>query len=109
MNRRESDNRAGFAAGIVTGALVGAGVALLLAPRSGAELREDVGESWGSLRDAVGRRYRDLADRAGVELNNLNDRIEQTARAVESRANEFINSARDVRSNAASRAGDGQL
>jgi len=93
MYQRDRESRAGFTAGIVTGALVGAGVALLFAPRSGAELRGEMGESWSSLRDAVGRRYRDLADRAGVELGNLQDRIEQTARAVESRANEFINAA----------------
>jgi gas vesicle protein len=96
MYQRDRENRAGFAAGIVTGALVGAGVALLFAPRSGAEFREEVGESWSSLRNAVGRRYRDLADRAGVKLGNLQERIEQTARAVESRANEFINAAADT-------------
>ena len=93
MYQRDREGRAGFAAGIVTGALVGAGVALLFAPRAGSELREEMGESWTSLRDAVARRYRDLADRAGVELGNFQERIEQTARAVESRANEFINSA----------------
>ena len=65
---------AGFAAGVVTGAIVGAGVALLLAPRSGAELREEVGESWKTLRDAVGRRYREIADRAGVELDNIQEK-----------------------------------
>jgi gas vesicle protein len=96
MNYRERDSHAaGFTAGVVTGALVGAGLALLFAPRAGSELRGEMGQSWNSLRDAVGRRYRDLADRAGVELNNLSDRIEQTARSVESKANEFINSAAD--------------
>jgi gas vesicle protein len=103
MYQRDRENHAGFAAGIVTGALVGAGVALLFAPRAGAELREEMGESWSSLRDAVGRRYRDLADRAGVELGNLQERIEQTARVVESRANEFVNAAANETRDAESR------
>ena len=35
-----------FLAGVICGALVGAGVALLLAPESGEELRADVAKRW---------------------------------------------------------------
>ncbi len=87
------DNNAGFAAGVITGALVGAGLALLLAPKSGAALRDELGESWMSLRDAVARRYRDLAERAGVELENFQERVDQTANAVESSAIKLVEAA----------------
>jgi len=87
------DNHAGFAAGVITGALVGAGLALLLAPKSGAALRDELGESWLSLRDAVARRYRDLAERAGVELENFQERVDQTANAVESNAVKLVEAA----------------
>jgi gas vesicle protein len=109
MYQRQRDSHAGFAAGVITGALVGAGVALLFAPRSGADLRDEMGESWNSLRDAVGRRYRDLAERAGVELKNLHERIDQTTRAVESKAHEFVDEAASEARNGNSRYGNDQL
>lgn len=97
MSLSDRDNGAGFAAGVLTGAIVGAGVALLLAPRSGAELREEVGESWNTLRDAVGRRYRELAQRAGVELDNIQEKIDQAANALELSASEVVEAAASAR------------
>jgi gas vesicle protein len=93
MYEREEDRNEGFAAGLISGAIVGAGLALLLAPKSGAKLRDELGESWISLRDAVGRRYRELAERAGVELDNLQERIDQTANAVEANASKLVDAA----------------
>ena len=93
MYHEHQDSNAGFAAGVITGALVGAGLALLLAPKSGAALRDELGESWTSLRDAVARRYRDLADRAGVELENFQERVDQTANAVEASAAKLVDAA----------------
>lgn len=93
MYERQEEPNAGFAAGLITGAIVGAGLALLLAPKSGAALRDELGESWISLREAVGRRYRELADKAGVELDDLQARIDQTADAVESSASKLVEAA----------------
>jgi gas vesicle protein len=93
MYERQEEPNAGFAAGLITGAIVGAGLALLLAPKSGAALRDELGESWISLREAVGRRYRDLAERAGVELDDLQARIDQTADAVESSSSRLVEAA----------------
>jgi gas vesicle protein len=93
MYERQDDQNAGFAAGLITGAVVGAGLALLLAPKSGAALRDELGGSLVSLRDAVERRYRELAERAGVELDNLQARIDQTATAVESSATKLVDDA----------------
>lgn len=97
MSYSERDNGAGFAAGLVTGAIVGAGVALILAPRSGAEFREGVSDSWITLRDAVGRRYRAIADRAGVELENIQEKIDQAADLIESSANAVVDAAASAR------------
>ena len=93
MYERDEEPNAGFAAGLITGAIVGAGLALLLAPKSGAALRDELGESWISLREAVGRRYRELADKTGVELDDLQARIDQTADAVESSASKLVEAA----------------
>ena len=92
---RESGG-AGFVTGLCAGALVGAGVALLLAPKAGADLRGDIGESVGSLRDAVNRRYRDLATRAGVTLDNLQDRVVRATEAFEAGARELVQSAQSA-------------
>lgn len=57
-----------FLLGALAGALVGAGVALLMAPKSGAQVRQDLNTGFNSVRDAAARRYRDLAERANAKL-----------------------------------------
>jgi len=84
----------GFGIGIVAGALVGAGLALLFAPKAGAALRADLGESVGDVRDAIAQRYRDLAARAGVELEQVQERVERMASSVEADARDFVASVR---------------
>jgi len=46
-----------FAAGLILGALVGAGLALLLAPQSGAETRRDLARRARRLADETRDRY----------------------------------------------------
>jgi gas vesicle protein len=87
----------GFSTGMMVGALLGAGLALLFAPKPGAELREDLSGSMSSVRDAVARRYRALAERAGVEIENLEARVDQAAEAVESTARGIMESASQQR------------
>lgn len=104
MYYSDRDGSSGFALGMLTGALVGAGLALLFAPKPGADVRSDLTESMGTLRDAVTRRVRDMADRAGVELENLQDSVDRVTHAVESTANDVINSAYSAADSAASAA-----
>jgi gas vesicle protein len=68
-NDQDSTGSGMFLLGAVTGALVGAGVALLMAPKSGAEVRSDLSEGYSSVRDAASRRYRDLADKATAKFD----------------------------------------
>ena len=93
MYQRERDAGTGFTMGLMAGAVVGAGVALLFAPKAGVELREDLGESMGTLREAVARHVRDLADRAGVDLDNLQASVDRATEAAETTASQMINSA----------------
>ncbi len=94
MYENQRDNGTGFATGVLMGAMVGAGVALLLAPKAGVELRGDLGESVSSLRDAVARRYRELARKAGVELEDLEAYAESAAQSFETSASEMLESAK---------------
>ena len=73
----ESTSSGTFLLGALAGALVGAGVALLMAPKAGAEVRRELSEGYGSMRDAASRRYRDLADRASTKLDEATSKFEQ--------------------------------
>jgi gas vesicle protein len=68
---RYNDESAGsglFLLGALAGALVGAGVALLLAPKAGSQVRGDISSGFNTARDAAARRYRELADKASQKL-----------------------------------------
>jgi gas vesicle protein len=68
-NDQDSTGSGMFLLGALAGALVGAGVALLMAPKSGAEVRHELSEGYSSVRDAASRRYRDIADKATAKFD----------------------------------------
>jgi gas vesicle protein len=78
-NEQESMGSGTFLLGALAGALVGAGVALLMAPKSGAEVRQDLSTGYGSMREAAARRYRDIAERANAKMAQLEERVDQYA------------------------------
>jgi len=100
----ESTGSGMFLLGAVAGALVGAGVALLMAPKPGAEIRQDLNEGWSSLREAAARRYREMADRAGVELENIEEKADQLADQLEASARDAVDAASTRLNAAAARA-----
>ena len=69
----ESTGSGTFLLGALAGALVGAGVALLMAPKPGAEVRRELSDGYSSVRDAAARRYRDIADRASAKIEEKVD------------------------------------
>jgi gas vesicle protein len=90
MNRNEGfTSGAGFALGIVAGVVVGAGVALLFAPKPGRDLRHDLGESMGNFGRKVADKYRDVSHRAGAEFEKVESAARRAADAVESSARQF--------------------
>ncbi len=64
----DSSGNGAFLIGALAGALVGAGVALLLTPKTGAQVRGEISSGFDSAREAATRRYRDLADKASQKL-----------------------------------------
>lgn len=93
----ERESGAGFVVGVLSGAVIGAGLALLFAPKAGSALRSEIAESVDSLRDAITTRYEDLARRAGVEIENLHETVDTAAEAIESRARATVQAARKLR------------
>jgi gas vesicle protein len=67
---QESAGSGVFLLGALAGAFVGAGVALLLAPKTGAQVRNDLSSGFNTARDAASRRYRELADKATQKLGS---------------------------------------
>jgi gas vesicle protein len=66
-----------FLLGALAGALVGAGVALLMAPKSGAQMRRELNSGLNTAKDAAARRYRDIADKASQGYRDLADKAGQ--------------------------------
>jgi gas vesicle protein len=82
----ESTGSGTFLLGALAGALVGAGVALLMAPKAGAEVRRDLSDGYSSVRDAAQRRYRDIADRAAAKYEEASAKIEEKVDQYKGRA-----------------------
>ena len=93
MNRHDSGSSAEFILPLLAGAAIGAGLALLFAPKSGRALRGDVVESGDAVRAAVADRYQALAARAGVDLDDLRATVASATEALESRAQAVVKSA----------------
>ena len=55
-NDQESASSGLFLLGALAGALVGAGVALLMAPKTGVEVRRQINSGLNTARDAAARR-----------------------------------------------------
>jgi gas vesicle protein len=65
----------GFAAGFITGGIIGAVWALASAPRAGADLRRSVASSARDLGTAASGRYRDAAARVSHAVDHLPGRV----------------------------------
>lgn len=74
---REEQSGASFMLGVLTGAFVGAGVALLFAPKAGNEIRHQLGEQYRGLADRVGEQASHLRDRAQHLREQGTERLSQ--------------------------------
>jgi gas vesicle protein len=79
------EKHSGGVGDFLLGALIGAGVALLFAPRSGRETRAD-----------IGRRARSAQDRVRDVATGVTDQVVDTFETARSRIEEQIESARDA-------------
>ena len=69
-NENEGGGGGSFVMGLLTGTVLGAGLGMLFAPKSGSELRGQLSEQAGTLANAASERYR----RAGEAASNLADK-----------------------------------
>ena len=74
---REEQSGASFMLGVLTGAFVGAGIALLFAPRTGTEMRAQLGEQYRGLADRLGEQTQGWRDAAGQWREQGRERVQQ--------------------------------
>lgn len=83
MSYREEATGASFVLGVMAGAVIGAGVALLFAPKTGEETRRVLGEQYRGLAERVSEATDTLRtqgrERANQFASQLSDRISSAA------------------------------
>ena len=82
---REDQSGGSFMMGVLTGAFVGAGLALLFAPRAGTEMRARLGEQYRGLADRVGEQTQTLRDTAGQWREQGRTRMQQVSSQLSDR------------------------
>jgi len=77
MYYEEKDGALNFFVGVLVGGVIGAGVALLIAPQSGKRTRRQLMKAVTTARDSAGERIEDLADdvRSAVDAGRKRVRV----------------------------------
>lgn len=83
---REDQSGGGFVLGLLTGAFVGAGLALLFAPKAGTEMRAQLGEQYRGLADRVGEQTETLRNTAEQWREQGRERVQQLSNKLSDRA-----------------------
>ncbi|MCI0435446.1 MAG: YtxH domain-containing protein [Gemmatimonadetes bacterium] len=77
MYYEEKDGALNFFVGVLVGSVIGAGVALLVAPQSGKRTRRQLLKAVSTARESAGERWDDLSDdvRTAVEAGRKRIRV----------------------------------
>jgi len=81
---REDQSGASFVLGMMTGAFIGAGVALLFAPKTGQEMRQQIGEQYRTIADRAEQTAQSLRETAQHLREQGRERISQLSDRVSS-------------------------
>jgi gas vesicle protein len=97
MNEREADRDYRFLTGLAMGSIVGAGLAMWLAPRAAAEIKARATDTAKIVGDAVSERYRD----ARLRVANTVDGIARKGKGIRDEAcDTVVRAAQDVEAGA---------
>jgi len=86
----------GLILGFIAGSAIGAITALLLAPKSGKELREDIKKRADELKDSAQEQLKQAREKAGEILNEGKKRSEEMISQVKARAGNLLSDAERV-------------
>ena len=91
MKETDNSNSRDFVTGAIVGGLAGALAALLLAPKSGKELRESLNEQTSSLKD----KSADLASVAKEKASGLKDTVSQQSSTLKDKSTDLASVAKE--------------
>ncbi len=83
MRNDEETRSSGFGKGFLIGGLIGAGIALLYAPKRGTELREDVRNKANDLKSGVGRLARSFRRQTDGVLEKTKESLNAASDVLE--------------------------
>src|SRR5215813_12754776 len=97
-DRFDSDGGGGgsFVMGLLTGTVLGAGLGILFAPKSGSDLRNQISEQAGSLANTASEGYRRATETAGDWADRGRDLVDKAKDAVSRGAEEAQRYAREA-------------
>ena len=85
-----------FIIGAVVGGLLGAMAALLLAPKSGRELRQDITEQYGAVSDKTQQIASTVSEKTLQIANTVGEKTASIAKSATSQTTEWVDKAKDV-------------
>jgi gas vesicle protein len=91
----ESEGGGSFVLGMLAGAAIGAGLALLFAPKTGSDLRRQLSEQAGNWRETASKTYRRAADTAS-DLADRGRELADRGRDLADRGRDIYNQAADT-------------
>src|SRR5258708_37185334 len=94
----ETSGGGSFVMGLLTGTVLGAGLGMLFAPKSGSEMRNQLSEQAGNLANTASEGYRKASESAGQWADGGKDLYEKTRDAVSRGADEAQRYVRDATS-----------
>ena len=74
------------------GSLIGAGVALLMAPQSGYETRKMIRDKSTEIKDKASARIEDTRDKANRAIEDVSDKTRETAQSIRNRGKKIVES-----------------
>jgi gas vesicle protein len=82
MGQQNSNQFGIFAAGLTLGGIIGAGIALLLAPHSGEETRTMISDKSNDLVNQINKQVNDMRSQAEQGMDSAQQKVSDTAQNV---------------------------
>ena len=82
----KEESGSAFLMGLLAGTILGAGLGMLFAPKSGAELRSQIGDQAGRLRDAANETYSQASEKVSQMVDRGREAYDRARSSVSNMA-----------------------
>lgn len=94
----KNNNNKNFVIGSLVGGIVGAAAALFFAPKSGKEIRENLGQQANAMKDRTGRITSDAFEKGTGIANVAKEKSVSLSQVVSEQSSQIMNKVRDITS-----------